>query len=232
MCGRYTLRFPAAAVSVLFHELEAVDADALTARFNIAPSQPVLAVRAHPHTGRMETVHLRWGLVPPWADDVNIGYKLINARGETLAEKNAFKHAFRRRRCVLPADGFYEWLATPEGKQPYYITLEDGQPFGLAGLWEHWQDPHGNELESCTIITTRPNRLVSKLHDRMPVILPEAALRQWVDPGFEDVAALEPMLEPYPAEQMRMHPVSKRVNRVAEDSPRLVEPIDEQTTLF
>ncbi|MBI5758349.1 MAG: SOS response-associated peptidase, partial [Planctomycetales bacterium] len=172
MCGRFTLRTPADELSELF-SATLRDGLLLSPRYNIAPSQLVACVRQPPE-GQRELVTLRWGLVPSWAKDAKIGYSLINARSETVANKPAFRSPFRRRRCLIPADGFFEWQAVPgsKTKQPHYITLQGGQPFAFAGLWERWIGPDGNPLESCSIITTEPNELMKTIHNRMPVILP------------------------------------------------------------
>ena len=225
MCGRYSLTHGAKAIRDVF----GVDApsELLWPRYNIAPTQPVLAVRTNPHKKDIrEAVGLHWGLVPPWADDVSIGNRLINCRSETAAEKNAFKHAYRRRRCLLPCSGFYEWKKlNSKTKQPYYIQMADEQPFGLAGLWEHWQDAHGNELESCTILTTSPNALMADLHDRMPVIIDIMHHARWLDAELQDYDAIAKMVGPYPRELMMAHPVSTLVNSPKHDSPENIKEV-------
>ena len=231
MCGRYTL-VNLAQLTDLFPWITEPPGE-LVPRYNIAPTQPILAVANH-HPDRYD--HFFWGLVPHWAKDVSIGAKMCNARAETLAERNAFKTAYRRRRCVIPADGFYEWKLNPDGKtkQPMYVRRKDAKPFGLAGLWESWQDDKGNELRSATIITTRPNALMAQMHDRMPVVLHEKDLTRWLDPeehvhpeDFDD------LLVPYPAEPMEAYPVSKMVNSPRNEGPELVKPVEpERTTLF
>jgi putative SOS response-associated peptidase YedK len=231
MCGRYTL-VNLAHLTDLFPWITEPPGD-LAPRYNIAPTQPILAV-ANDHADRYD--HFFWGLVPSWAKDPTIGAKMCNARAETLAQRNAFKNAYRRRRCVVPADGFYEWKPTGDGKtrQPMYVRRKDGQPFGLAGLWETWQDDKGNELRSATIITTRPNELMAQLHDRMPVMLHEKDLKRWLDPA-EHVhpEALDDLLVPYPADAMEAYPVSKQVNSPRNEGPELIKPVEpERTTLF
>jgi len=214
----------------------------LMARYNIAPSQPVLAVRMEKEQ-RTPTL-LRWGLVPPWAKDIAIGARMINARSETAHEKPAFKNAFRRRRCLIPADGFYEWCKTPGGtgaparragastgkarstRQPYLITMADEQPFAMAGLWEHYQDEHGNELETCTILTTRANEMVGELHDRMPVIISPDDYARWLDCSDEDASIAKTLCRPYPAELMMHRPVGTFVNNARNEGPRCVIPVD------
>ncbi len=217
MCGRFTLATPADQIAAQFQLVEAPE---LAPRYNIAPTQQVAAVRAS-DSGR-ELVLLRWGLVPTWAKDLSMGAKLINARAETAAEKPSFRSAMRQRRCIIPADGFYEWQAQAGGKQPFYIRLADGGSFGLAGLWENWKSPEGAWIATCTILTTAANALMQPLHDRMPVILPPEAYALWLDPALHDPAPLQALLGPYPANLMVAAPVSKAVNKVANDDPSLV----------
>jgi putative SOS response-associated peptidase YedK len=242
MCGRFMLSIVESRLSKLIGVDFAVTG--LVARYNIAPTQPVIAVRVQ--NGRRETVLLRWGLVPSWAEDVAIGNRMINARSETAHEKPSFRHAFRRRRCLIPADGFYEWskagmgsATTPGGgggggaggagrgrpvKQPYLITMADEGPFAMAGLWEHWQDAAGNELETCTILTTAANELVGELHDRMPVILDPNDYGTWLDPANEDVAIPRGLCKPFPAELMMHRPVGTYINSPKHEGPRCVRP--------
>jgi len=166
----------------------------------------------------------RWGLVPSWAKDPSIGFRLINARAETLTEKPSFRNAFARRRCLIPAGGFYEWRQEDKIKQPYLFQLRDHQAFTFAGLWEYWQDNQGNELYSCTIITTTPNELLAEYHDRMPVIVPAQRQALWLDPAFQDAGPLLDLLEPYPPGEMDMYEVSRAVNFPRSDSPELIQP--------
>ncbi|NTU83609.1 MAG: SOS response-associated peptidase [Chloroflexales bacterium] len=219
MCGRFTLAAPAEQVAAQFQLAEVPD---LSARYNIAPTQQVATVRAT-EVGR-DLAFFRWGLVPSWAKDQSVGARMINARAETAAEKPAFRTALRQRRCLIPADGFYEWQAIAGGKQPYYIGLADGGLFALAGLYEHWKSPDGEWLYSCTILTTEANELMRPLHNRMPVILAPEHYALWLDPGLHDTGPLQPLMAPYPAGQMAARPVSKAVNRVANDSPDLLAP--------
>jgi putative SOS response-associated peptidase YedK len=193
-------------------------------RYNIAPSQPVAVV---PNDGLLKLDYYVWGLIPSWAKDPSIGSRMINARGETLAEKPSFRAAFRRRRCLILADGFYEWQQTPGGKTktPMYIRLKSGEPFAFAGLWESWNSPDGSQVLSCAIITTEPNPLMAKIHNRMPVILPQAAHMPWLHSGEADTKALSALLKPYPAEEMVAYPVSKLVNSPANDVPAVIEPL-------
>lgn len=227
MCGRYTLRTPLQNVIDAF-SVQSIPPELFGPRYNVAPTQDVLAVRLS-HEGARELVPLHWGLVPHWAADRSVGARMINARSETLAEKPAYRDAFRRRRCLIPADGFFEWAKTPRGgKQPYLFQLKDGGLFAFAGLWESW-GRGDDRLESCTILTTRPNDLVRPVHDRMPAILPVEASGAWLDPAAtrEDLA---PLLEPVPADRMAAMQVSQRVNRATVDDPGCVEPAE--STLF
>jgi putative SOS response-associated peptidase YedK len=193
-------------------------------RYNIAPTQLIATVA---NNNREELDLFRWGLVPSWAKDAAIGNRLINARAETLAEKPSFRAAYRRRRCLILADGFYEWQANPLGgaKTPYLVRLESGGPFAFAGLWEIWSAPDGSRLLSCTIITTRPNELVAPIHKRMPVILPPEAYDRWLSAEEEPSERLQPLLGPYPAEEMVAYPVSRVVNNPANDIPECVIPV-------
>ena len=218
MCGRFALYTPQEAVVRLFR-LD--DAAPLSPRYNIAPTQPVLAVRADEPAGR-EARMLRWGLVPFWAKDTGIGSRMINARGETIAEKPAFRQAFRRRRCLIPADGFYEWQKVPGGKQPWFISARDEVPLAFAGLWERW-DNRGTEdpVESCTIVTTAANATLAPLHDRMPVILGADAWDSWLAADTPSATLLD-LLRPAANDLLAARPVSRRVNSPANDGPDLV----------
>ena len=220
MCGRFTLRTPTKDVVEAF-ELAAI-AD-LPLRYNIAPSQQVAGIRRDPASGARQLSLFRWGLVPSWADDPAIGNRLINARADTVASKPSFRHAFKRGRMLVVADGFYEWKKTGAAKQPYYIRMKDEAPFAFAGLSEHWH--RGDEvIDSCTIITTDANDLMREIHDRMPVILSLADYDLWLDNEFEGREQLESMLQPYPAEEMIAYPVSTLVNSPRNDSPKCIEP--------
>lgn len=219
MCGRFTLGSGPEEISRAFGIPRPTD---LVPRYNVAPTQRVAAVRSS-GAGR-ELVFLRWGLIPSWSRDKAIGARLINARGETVAEKPSFRSAFQHRRCLVLADGFYEWKASGKEKQPYYITLRDGGPFALAGLYERWEGD-AEVIESCTIITTGANELMRPLHDRMPVILAPCDHGTWLDAQWptEDLARL---LRPYPGDAMRATPVSTRVNSPRNDDAACVEPIE------
>jgi putative SOS response-associated peptidase YedK len=220
MCGRFTLAVPAEQVATQFQLSQVPE---LAPRYNIAPTQEVAAIR-DAGAGR-ELVLLRWGLVPSWAKDPSVGSKLINARSETAAEKPSFRSALRQRRCLIPADGFYEWQAQADGKQPFHIRLADGAPFAMAGLWEQWKTPAGAWLQTCTILTTAANELMSPLHDRMPVMLSPEQYALWLDPGLHDAGPLQELLAPYPAEQMVAYPVSRAVNKAGNEGPGLVAPL-------
>ncbi|MDQ3795290.1 MAG: SOS response-associated peptidase [Actinomycetota bacterium] len=218
MCGRYTLVTPAKKLAEEF-SLDASSVD-LPPNYNVAPTQGVAAVLSEGGERRLEI--LRWGLIPPWADDPQIGSRMINARAETAPEKPSFRRAFRERRCLIPADGFYEWKRTNGSKQPYYIHMKDERPFAFAGLWESWNDNGGPAIRSCTILTTGPNALVAGVHDRMPVILPAGSYDAWLDPEAErdELAAL---LAPYPEDEMEAYPVSRFVNSPSNNDPRCIE---------
>jgi putative SOS response-associated peptidase YedK len=222
MCGRFTLR---ASAGVVAEQFSLFELPPFTARFNIAPTQPVAVVRvaAPGAAGARELVWLRWGLIPGWAQDAAIGARMINARAETAAEKPAFRAAFRRRRCLVVADGFFEWQRIGRQKQPYFIRMKEDQPFAFAGLWESWTDPNGSEVPSCTLLTTEPNELMEPIHDRMPVILPESAYEHWLDRGVDQPEAFALLLRPFPADKMTAYPVSPHVNSPAHDDPRCIE---------
>jgi putative SOS response-associated peptidase YedK len=206
--------------------------EGMAPRYNIAPSQPVAVV---PNDGKNTLDFYVWGLVPFWAKDPQIGNRMINARAETLAEKPSFKTAFRRRRCLVLADGFYEWQRKPiasssrstGAKTPMYIKMTSGEPFAFAGLWETWNAPDGSRLITCNIITTEPNELVSQIHNRMPVILPTDAYQTWLDPHERAPSELSSLLKPYPADQMVSYPVSKQVNNPANDLPTCIQEVQE-----
>ncbi len=220
MCGRFTITLEAPDLQENLGISE-VPADWMP-RYNVAPTQPVAAV-VDLQTRRAEW--LRWGLIPSWAKDPSIGDRLINARAETLSEKPSFRQAFARRRCLILADGFYEWQRKPDQKgpsQPFHIHRIDKKPFAFAGLWETWKAPEGDVIRSCTIITCAANEVVAPVHERMPVMLSGDALWQWLEPASVD--HLQEMLKPYPAEWMTAVPISRLVNNVKLDSPELVAP--------
>ncbi|AFY30697.1 SOS response-associated peptidase [Calothrix sp. PCC 7507] len=227
MCGRFTLKQPAASIAQAFHVDSVPD---LTPQYNIAPTQMVITVLHHVESNKREFQQLRWGLIPSWAKDVAIASKLINARSETVAEKPSFRAAFRRRRCLVVADGFYEWQRQPGKKQPFYFSLQDGQPFGFAGLWERWQSPSGEEITSCTILTTTANELLQPIHDRMPVIVAPKDYNLWLDPQMQTPETLQQLLLPYPAQAMTAYPVNTLVNNSQHNTPECIIPVGEKIT--
>ncbi len=216
MCGRFALKTPRARLSERFGLAECMD---LVPRYNIPPGTEVAAIRVSPEGKRV--LHLlRWGLVPHWAKDSAIGAKLSNARAEGVADKPSFRDAFRCRRCLMPADGFYEWQTRGKDKQPYFIHQDD--TFAMAGLWSSWRQPDGGVLRTCCIITTGPNGVMAPIHDRMPVIVAPADWERWLTaPG----AAVQDLLRPCPDADLRAWPVDRRVNRTADDDPGLMDPI-------
>lgn len=230
MCGRFTLTTPPEQIARSF-ELE--ETPALAPRYNIAPGQNVAVVRRAEGSGSRVLEMFRWGLVPHWARDPRAGSRMINARSETVAEKPAFREAFRRRRCLVPADAFFEWRAA--SRQPFRIYLRDGVPFGFAGLWESWTGEDGEVIASCTLLTTEANADLRELHDRMPVILDPDDYATWLDPERWQPEALQALLRPRPAGEMQLHPVPRRVNRPAHDDLGCIAPVarepDEATQL-
>jgi putative SOS response-associated peptidase YedK len=249
MCGRFTLRAPA---SVIAEQFALFEVPGFAARFNIAPTQPAPVVRrrgkplkdggrtaarssgdAEHVAGRSSSISLssndweltwlRWGLIPGWAKDAAIGARLINARAESAAAKPAFRAAMRSRRCLVIADGFYEWQRAGRSKRPHFIRLRDDRPFAFAGLWESWQGDDAGTVESCAILTTEANELIRSIHDRMPVILSPGDYAAWLDPAIDDPQRLAAMLVPYSSDAMQADPVSDFVNTPAHDSPRCVE---------
>jgi len=224
VCGRFTLTSTPEELTRRFGLDETPD---LAPRYNIAPGQDVLAVRVASDTGGRRASPLRWGLVPSWAKSPSVGNRMINARAETLASKPAFRAALRRRRCLVPADGFYEWAKRGAVKQPYHIGLRERKPFGFAGLWEHWSDPEGAVLESCTIVTTDASASIRDIHPRMPVILAPEVEAEWLDPAQDDPAALLPLLCALPDDALEFHAVSDRVNRPGFDDPACLAAVPE-----
>lgn len=222
MCGRFTLRSLAESLRQVYGLAHLPD---IGPRYNIAPSQPIPVVRDARDGRRLE--ELRWGLVPHWADDPSIGNRMINARAETVADKPAYREAFRQRRCLVAADGFYEWERIGNGrKQPWFVRLKSDGPFAFAGLWERWRDPRqGGTLESSAFLTTEPNELVAPIHDRMPVILVGEAMEAWLDPDTTETS-LHELLEPLEPGAMEAHPVSVHVNDPAHDDARCLRPVN------
>ena len=222
MCGRFTRKENFALLA------KALGLDSflqLDPSYNVAPSQMVACLRTRPETHQVEYIPLQWGLVPGWAKDPKIGYRMINARAETVAEKPSFRKAFARQRCLVLADGFYEWKREGKSKQPYYIHFRDNRPFAFAGLWERWDKGGETPLESCALITTGPNELMKPIHDRMPVILDPQHYPLWLDSDEHDRAALLPLLQPFSEEDMEAYPVSTLVNNPRSNSPQCVEPL-------
>ncbi len=229
MCGRFTLRTPAAALVAQFGlPLFEKAGNPLPPRYNIAPTQPALAVRTTAASGQREAVMLRWGLIPSWSKDPSIGNRMINARAETVAAKPSFRRAFRSRRCLIPADGYYEWQKTGSAKQPYFFHRQGDLPFAFAGLWESWTDKSttdGEPIESFTLITTEPNALAAAIHNRMPAILVESAYDVWLDPEVQDADRLQSLLKPVDDDFLTADPVSTFVNKPTNDGPACVEPL-------
>jgi len=227
MCGRFTLAVDPADLQAAFPDF--TFPEEIQPRYNIAPTQPILVL---PNDNNHSADYYIWGLIPVWAKDPTIGSRLINARAETLAEKSSFRGAYKYKRCLILADGFYEWHAHSSSKQkiPYHIRQVNGLPFAFAGLWDEWLSPDGSQIKSCTIITTEPNALMARLHTRMPVILPQGAYQQWLDPAPQKPEALHDLLKPFPSEEMTAHPVSTLVNNPANDQPELIVTIPADKT--
>lgn len=227
MCGRYTLRASPRQMALVF-KLDAIGD--LRPRYNIAPTQIAPVVRASAD-GTRELAELRWGLIPSWATDRSIASRMINARCESAATKPAFREAMRKRRCLIPADGFYEWQKQGGQKQPFFIHRSDDAPFAFAGLWESWLDEERRPLETFTILTTAANDQLRPLHERMPVILGEENYSQWLDPASTDPKSLEPLLAD-PPPNLVLQPISSHVNSVANDDPTCIAPAQSQKTLW
>ena len=223
MCGRYTLSTPGEQLADVFGAEKSV---VLEPRFNIAPTQQAPVVVSGNDGGSPVMEMFTWGLVPSWANDPSIGGRMINARAETVTERKAYKEAFDQRRCLVPADGFYEWKGISKVKQPYFFSRPDGQPMAFAGLWERWTGGEG-ELRSFTLITTEANETVVPVHDRMPVILESADWQRWLADDRGDRESLQELLRPGSAELLTCWPVSTRVNSPANDSPLCVERTEE-----
>lgn len=225
MCGRYTINITLDRF-IKYFGLEKPHPDSLPdwpARYNISPTQPVPVIRQSPD-GTRQLDLLRWGLVPSWSKEFSSG--LINARSETVNEKPSFRHAFRHRRCIIPASGFYEWRTVGNRKYPYYVYMASNDPMPFAGLWETWKSPDGQSIETCTILTTSANEAIAKLHDRMPVILQPEAFSTWLDPNMHDPETLSALLAPCPPEVIATYPVSTLVNNVRNDSPECIREVE------
>jgi len=204
-------------------------------RYNIAPTQSVPVIRQHPKEPIRQLSLMKWGLIPNWAKDPSIATGTINAKSETAATKPAFRDPFKYRRCLIPADGFYEWKRHGTSRQPYCFEVNEGELFAFAGLWDGWKNANGGWIRSCTILTTTPNAVTATVHDRMPVILNQDSYDLWLDPGMNDAQVVSELLKPYDAKSMRSYPVSPRINHVANDDEecsRLVKVLQNQSTLF
>ena len=221
MCGRYSLTSAPEALRALFRYAEQPN---FPARFNIAPTQPIPIVRMV--EGRREFALVRWGFLPSWVKDPNQFSLIVNARGESVCDKPAFRAAMKRRRCLIPADGFYEWQATGGRKQPFYIHARSGRPLAFAGLWETWEGPNGETVDTAAIVTTRANALLTPLHDRMPVIIAPDAFDLWLNCGEVDARTAEALIAPAPDGLLEAWPVSTAVNRTANDNAELILPLD------
>jgi putative SOS response-associated peptidase YedK len=221
MCGRFTLRTPKERIK---REFQLREEPPVEASFNIAPTQSILAVRQG-EEGR-EAVLLKWGLIPSWARDDSMIGRLINARSETVAEKPAFREAFKRSRCIIPADGFYEWQREGKAKQAYFFSMRDERLFGLAGLWDRWRDENGRVIESCAILTTQANEALRPVHDRMPVILHPETYNIWLERDEREIESLEHLMEPYPSSEMKAYAVSSQVNSPRNQGEDLIRRIE------
>lgn len=223
MCGRYRLSRRKQIIAEHFDAIS--DGDDWTPRYNIAPTQPVAVVRQHPSEPTRHLSQMRWGLIPSWSKDASGAARMINARSESASALPAFQDAFRQRRCLIPADGFYEWQGYGRSKQPYCFEVDGGALFAFAGLWDRWKAASGQWIRSCTILTTSPNAVTSMVHDRMPVILKPTEYDLWLDAGVTDPAMVADLLKPFDANAMRCYPISNRVNSVVNDDAECAEPI-------
>jgi putative SOS response-associated peptidase YedK len=224
MCGRYRLSRRKQIIEEHF-DTSSGEKD-WSPRYNIAPTQPIPVIRQNPKEPIRELSLMRWGLIPSWSKDSSVAASMINARAETAATKPAFRDALKSRRCLIPADAFYEWRRTGKTRQPYCFEVNDGELFAFAGVWDRWKDPSGQWIKSCSILTTTPNAVTSAVHDRMPVILDPDAYELWLDPGMQNVEAVSEILRPYDARQMRCYPVSKRINSVVNDDAECSRPVE------
>ena len=224
MCGRFTLRSSPKVIAETFGLSEPPH---LQPHFNIAPSQSVAVVRQQPETHQRELALLHWGLIPFWADDPSIGDRMANARSETAATKPSFRRPFRSRRCLVVADGFYEWQKTDGRKQPFFIQMKNHRPFGMAGLWDRW-DKQGEPIESCTILTTDANELMVPIHERMPFIIPPDKFDIWLDSAEHDEKKLLGMLRPFDSTEMTAYAISTKVNNPKNDVAACIEPLEEK----
>ena len=226
MCGRFVQYSPVETVQQIFN-IRSTASDIIP-NYNVAPTQQILAIVKHDNENKLEKLH--WGLVPFWAKDISIGSRMINARAETVAEKPSFRNAFRKRRCLIPADGFYEWKGEKGNKQPYYVFIPSGEPFAFAGLWETWTDKEGDEesvYKSCTIITTAASGTIHEIHHRMPAILDPEFHGKWLNTDIQDTIELQVIINDGLIHNMKYHPVSKLVNSVKNNVPNCIKPVDE-----
>ena len=222
MCGRYRLSRRKQLVEEYF---DASGDDDWSPRYNIAPTQPVPVIRQHPKEPNRLLSLARWGLIPSWAKDMSGAAGMINARSETAATKSAFRESMKFRRCLVPADGFYEWLRTGKTKQPFCFEVNDGELFAFAGFWDRWRDPNGQWIKSCSILTTPPNVVTAAVHDRMPAILRKDDYDLWLDPEMTNISTLSDLLKPFDARSMRSYAVNSRVNQVQNDDPECSAPV-------
>lgn len=227
MCGRFSFSIPSKAKSLVKLGVPQAEVDILKPRYNIAPSNSVASIR---NEKERHIEPLRWGLIPSWSKNESIGARMINARVETLAEKPSFKALLHKHRCLILADGFYEWAESARGKQPYLIRLKSAELLTFAGLWSHWKDSKGKEIRTCTIITCASNKLMERIHNRMPVILDAEARDIWLDPKTEDSTVLTGILKPFPDSEMEAYPVSKLVNSPENDNIECIKPLGETKT--
>lgn len=224
MCGRYRLSRRKELIEEYFDSVSGEEG--WTPRYNIAPTQSVPVIRQNHKQPVRELSFVRWGLIPSWAKESSVAAQMINARSETAGTKPAFRDALKYRRCIIPADGFYEWQKTGKAKQPYCFEINEGELFAFAGIWDRWNNANGNSLETCSILTTTPNDVTLPVHDRMPVILDQETYDLWLDPGMRDVNAASELLKPYDARQMRSFPISTRINHVANDDEACSTPVE------
>ena len=224
MCGRYRLSRRKQIIEEHFDTAQCDDD--WSPRYNIAPTQPVPVIRQNPKEPVRELSLMRWGLIPHWSRDASIASSTINAKSETAATKPAFRDPLKYRRCLIPADAFYEWKRTATSKQPYCFEVNDGDLFAFAGLWDGWKDASGQWIKTCSILTTTPNTLASAVHDRMPVILHADSYDLWLDPGLTDLQVVSELLKPYDARLMRSYPISTRINHVANDDEECSHPVE------
>jgi putative SOS response-associated peptidase YedK len=232
MCGRYRL---SRRKQIIEEHFDSAGEDDWAPRYNIAPTQPIPVIRQHSKESVWELSLMRWGLIPSWAKDSCAAASMINARAETAARKPAFRDALKLRRCLIPADAFYEWRRTGKTKQPYCFEVNEGELFAFAGLWDRWRNPNGDWIKTCSILTTTPNAVTSGVHDRMPVILDPEKYDLWLDPGMQNVIAASELLKAYDARPMRRYPVSTRINSVVNDDAeccRSAELAETQRRLF